>query len=91
MSRLAFPATPEDHPALERVLVRAFTEDPVMRWFDPSPPQRERRLLRLFDHVLKKYLPRGTVAAGQRSFADLPGTGEVYDGAPTQGPYQIGV
>ncbi|GEM89982.1 hypothetical protein ODE01S_14160 [Oceanithermus desulfurans NBRC 100063] len=44
-----------------RVLVTAFMDDPVMVWFDPQPRARERRLTRLFEHVLEKHLPRGTV------------------------------
>ncbi|WP_287371529.1 GNAT family N-acetyltransferase [Oceanithermus sp.] len=55
------PAGPDDAAAVLRVLVTAFMDDPVMRWFDPRPRARERRLARLFGHVLEKHLPRGTV------------------------------
>lgn len=47
--------------ALRRVLVAAFMDDPVMVWFDPEPHARERRLTRLFAHVLEKHIPRGTI------------------------------
>lgn len=43
------------------MLVAAFMNDPVMTWFDRDERIRERRLARLFDHVLEKYLPQGTV------------------------------
>ena len=54
-------ARPEELTPLRDVLVAAFMDDPVMRWFDPEPAARRRRLGRLFGHVLEKYLPRGTV------------------------------
>ena len=54
-------AEPGEVGALRRVLVAAFMDDPVMVWFDPQPRARERRLARLFGHVLEKHAPRGTV------------------------------
>ncbi len=36
------PVEPSDHPALGRVLARAFDEDPIQRWVYPAARTRER-------------------------------------------------
>ena len=53
--------TSQDGELLRRVLIAAFMEDPVFRWFDPAPASRRRRLERLFGHALEKYMPKDTV------------------------------
>ncbi|WP_457638052.1 hypothetical protein [Oceanithermus sp.] len=70
-------AGPGDAKALQRALTAAFLHDPVMVWFDPDRERRQRRLARLFGHVLHKHLPRGMVWTNENRSAAVwvaPGT-----------------
>ncbi|MGW1840530.1 GNAT family N-acetyltransferase [Streptomyces sp. BBFR2] len=53
-------ATPDDAPLISRTLVRAFDDDPMMRWFFPDDATREASLGRYFTTLFtRQYVHAG--------------------------------